>query len=59
MSKNDSLIQLFELIEKFGIDIAVNIIDIEAIDNLSIKIILRTIQNSHENLILELKEALS
>lgn len=58
MSPN-KLIELLDLINKFGIENAIKSIDIESIDNLSIKIILRTIQTSHENLILELTEALS
>jgi hypothetical protein len=60
MPKNSNqLKQLLSLIETVGIESAVNQTDIEAIEELSIKIILRTIQTSHENLIMELKEALS
>jgi hypothetical protein len=59
MSKIKQLRILFDLIESDGIESAVNQTDIESIEDLSIKIILRTIQTSHENLILELEEALS
>lgn len=60
MSRNKEQLQLIlSLIEAFGIEEAVKQIDIESIENLSIKIILRTIKTSHENLVLELKEALS
>ena len=59
MSKIKQLRILLDLIESDGIESAVNQTDIESIEDLSIKIILRTIQTSHENLILELEEALS
>jgi hypothetical protein len=60
MPKNkNQLKRLLSLIETVGIESAVKQTDIESIEELSIKIILRTIQLSHENLIMELKEALS
>lgn len=57
--QRDELEEISSLITTYGIEAAVNMIDIEAVKNLSIKIILRTIQTSHDNLLIELSEALS
>jgi hypothetical protein len=57
MHRNEQLDNLLNLIENLGIEGALRKIDIEAIEDLSVRIILRTIDNSIETLINHIKEA--